>query len=99
MDGDVNVSHLNPESGNLHTFKALTSCAVLDVFAPPYSPADGRDCTYYKILDSTEDFEDKEGMLLKDVVAQKAELKLKTCSPPDEFVVRRGVYTGVKPKP
>ncbi|KAM0944775.1 putative cysteamine dioxygenase [Dioscorea sansibarensis] len=34
--------------GNLHCFTGITSCAVLDVFGPPYSDAEGRHCTYYK---------------------------------------------------
>ncbi|KAF3442990.1 hypothetical protein FNV43_RR16908 [Rhamnella rubrinervis] len=34
--------------GNIHAFTAITPCAVLDVFGPPYSKEDGRDCSYYK---------------------------------------------------
>ncbi|KAI4378396.1 hypothetical protein MLD38_015879 [Melastoma candidum] len=34
--------------GNIHEFLAVTPCAVLDVMGPPYSMADGRDCSYYR---------------------------------------------------
>ncbi|XP_051209920.1 plant cysteine oxidase 5 isoform X1 [Lolium perenne] len=34
--------------GNIHTFRAITPCAVFDVLCPPYLPGVGRDCSYFK---------------------------------------------------
>ncbi|XP_062027640.1 plant cysteine oxidase 3 [Rosa rugosa] len=34
--------------GNLHSFTAVTPCAVLDILTPPYREDLGRKCTYYR---------------------------------------------------
>lgn len=42
------TSVLYPNSGgNLHSFTAVTPCAVLDILTPPYREDMGRRCTYY----------------------------------------------------
>eukprot|EP00038_Savillea_parva_P006526 m.164335 g.164335 ORF g.164335 m.164335 type:complete len:384 (-) comp12407_c0_seq1:494-1645(-) len=50
MDED-RFSMIEPGCHNLHSLKARTCCAFLDVFTPPY--ADGvRDCVYYRHVDT-----------------------------------------------
>lgn len=42
---------LTPVRDNLHQIDAVDGpAAFLDILAPPYNPADGRDCHYYKVL-------------------------------------------------
>ncbi|CAI9099291.1 OLC1v1036079C2 [Oldenlandia corymbosa var. corymbosa] len=49
FEAPCDTSVLYPTSGgNIHEFRAITPCAVLDVIGPPYSKEDGRDCSYYK---------------------------------------------------
>ncbi|KAG0573844.1 hypothetical protein KC19_VG214400 [Ceratodon purpureus] len=74
---------LYPTSGgNIHSFTALTSCAVLDVLAPPYSPGTGRHCTYYRATSN-------DGVAEPGLVGWLEEFH-----PPDDFVVQRGLYRG-----
>nr|GMC69724.1 plant cysteine oxidase 2 [Ipomoea batatas] len=48
LSAPCDVSVLFPAAGgNMHCFRALTPCAILDVLGPPYSQAQGRNCTYY----------------------------------------------------
>lgn len=42
---------LTPVRDNLHQIDAVEGpVAFLDILAPPYNPDDGRDCHYYKVL-------------------------------------------------
>ncbi|KAM9837990.1 2-aminoethanethiol (cysteamine) dioxygenase a [Aulostomus maculatus] len=47
---------LTPARDNLHQIDALEGpAAFLDILAPPYNPDDGRDCHYYKVLQTVVD--------------------------------------------
>jgi len=41
-----------PNDGNIHQFKAISACCVVDVLAPPYDFKRGRKCTYYDLIES-----------------------------------------------
>ncbi|KAL3655289.1 hypothetical protein CASFOL_001075 [Castilleja foliolosa] len=49
LTAPCSTSVLYPRSGgNLHSFTAVTPCAILDILAPPYNELAGRRCSYYR---------------------------------------------------
>lgn len=88
LAGPRGTCTLFPSYANVHSLTAVTTCAVLDVLAPPYARASGRDCTYFQAValgdnDAAEDL----GTEL---------VRLKPCDPPEDFEVKRGIYHGDK---
>jgi len=77
------VFSLHPESGNIHSFRALESCAILDVLAPPYAPYEGRECTYYKEVALEPPPVDADGLVF-----------LQPMQTPRDFIVRETEYLG-----
>ncbi|XP_021670033.1 plant cysteine oxidase 4 isoform X3 [Hevea brasiliensis] len=77
--------------GNIHCFKALTPCALLDVLSPPYSSEDGRHCSYFRRVP---------GSVLPEGAAQLCGIEpsevawLEETQPPENFVILRGEYRG-----
>nr|XP_009395266.1 PREDICTED: plant cysteine oxidase 3 isoform X2 [Musa acuminata subsp. malaccensis] len=83
---------LFPRSGgNLHCFTAVTSCAVLDVLAPPYSEEAGRCCTYYHDYPYST-FTPVSRILVNENEDEYAWLE--AIEAPDDLHMRSGRYTG-----
>lgn len=91
--GDEPMALFPTTGGNIHAFTALTPCAVFDVLAPPYMPDNGRDCTYYSESSPNIDASNNSKEDLDSLIPGSSAI-LEQCQPPDDFVVRRGKYTG-----
>jgi hypothetical protein len=112
-DAEAATTVLFPSSGgNVHTFTALTPCAVLDVLAPPYAPSEGRDCSYYRELpvdveaaEEEDDDEEREAPpaaadpATTDPSSSSVDALLEEIDAPADFVVVRGRYRGLRVVP
>nr|GMC72107.1 plant cysteine oxidase 2-like isoform X1 [Ipomoea batatas] len=88
------VSVLFPAAGgNMHCFRALTPCAILDVLGPPYSQAQARHCTYYHDFPFTPFSSDDGGELNADVDV-KGYAWLEERAKPESFIVAPAPYSG-----
>lgn len=77
--------------GNVHCFTAVTSCAVLDILAPPYLESAGRKCTYYHDYPYSSLPEDERGINLG---KEEEYAWLKEIDTPNDLYMRPGKYTG-----
>ncbi|KAF3779799.1 Plant cysteine oxidase 2 [Nymphaea thermarum] len=90
---ECNTSILYPTTGgNMHCFRALEPCAILDVLGPPYSEADGRDCMYYRSLPLHPSRSGDDGRARGVVYELLEEIKK-----PDDFFFLGAEYTGPRP--
>lgn len=94
MSAPCDTTILYPtHGGNIHSFRALSPCALLDVLAPPYSTDEGRHCTYYR-----KSFRKApSGLQVEGINIPNHQLAwLEEYQPPEDFVVQRGLYKGQK---
>lgn len=87
---------LTPERDNLHQIDAVEGpAAFLDILAPPYNPDDGRDCHYYKVLQTVAEVEtDGKGNEEKQGETEKEEAWLLEIPQPEDFWCGGEPYPG-----
>lgn len=84
---DMPISLFPTNGGNIHQFNAVTDCAVLDLLSPPYSTEDGRDCTYYKPINTPS--------ATSTASAPGESIELTECDSPENFVITSEKYRGL----
>ncbi|KAK8913881.1 hypothetical protein KSP39_PZI023477 [Platanthera zijinensis] len=99
MSAPCSTTVLYPSSGgNLHSFRAITPCALLDILSPPYSSEDGRHCSYFRKSSRKDQkpyfAENTSDGAIMDGVHEPEIAWLEEYHPPDSFVIRRGLYKG-----
>ncbi|XP_031281935.1 plant cysteine oxidase 4-like [Pistacia vera] len=83
MTAPCGTTVLYPTSGgNIHSFKALTPCALFDVLSPPYCSEDERNCSYFRLIPR------------RDLQGTAEVCWLEEIQLPENFVVRSGAYKG-----
>ncbi|KAL0925128.1 hypothetical protein M5K25_003438 [Dendrobium thyrsiflorum] len=95
MSAPCGTTVLYPTSGgNLHSFRAVTPCALFDILTPPYSSTNGRHCSYFKKSFRKDDTgEISDGVLLNGIDESEVAW-LEEYQPPDSFAITRGLYKG-----
>ncbi|KAK8940267.1 hypothetical protein KSP40_PGU000098 [Platanthera guangdongensis] len=95
MSAPCSTTVLYPSSGgNLHSFRAITPCALLDILSPPYSSEDGRHCSYFRKSSRKDQLGNTSDGSIMDGVHESEIAWLEEYHPPDSFVIRRGLYKG-----
>ncbi|OCT69884.1 2-aminoethanethiol dioxygenase [Xenopus laevis] len=91
---------LAPHRENLHQISAEEGpAAFLDILAPPYDPADGRDCHYYQLIHPAAPPGETDGPAASDNCtggAAQKEMWLLEIPQPDDFWCGGEAYTGPK---
>ncbi|CAH9088071.1 unnamed protein product [Cuscuta epithymum] len=89
-------SILYPDECNMHCFRALTACAVLDVLVPPYDDLQGRHCQYYLDYPFANFSVEGEGASVPRVAEEESFVWLKERAMPEDLTIVGTLYKGPK---